>query len=134
MKLKKHHHRLIAFFILLVGLFIGVYIIRSFLGTKPNGYVLPQFETGKTIFPRGGETLKKGETYVLEWQGGPKGDIAIFLQNQAMEKDGVSVSLVDRVYGLNNTGSYNYTIPDDIPSGSYRFQIGNINSPYFNIK
>ncbi|HVT01235.1 MAG TPA: Ser-Thr-rich GPI-anchored membrane family protein [Patescibacteria group bacterium] len=134
MKLKKHHHRLIAFFILLIGLFVGVYIIKSFLGSKPNGYVLPQFETGKVNFPKGGETLRKGQTYVIEWQGGPEGDIAIFLQNQAAEKEGVSVSLVDRVYGVNNTGSYNYTIPDNIPNGMYRFQIGNLNSQYFSIK
>lgn len=93
----------------------------------------PAPTTDKVIFPSSQDTLKKGQRYQLKWLGGGDSPIAIFLVNKEAEKQGVSVSLFDRVYNLQNTGSYKYTVPKNIPDGLYKFEIGDLNSDYFSI-
>src|SRR5581483_8704886 len=61
------------------------------------------------IFPAGGETLQRGTSYTLKWQGGDK-TVTLFLIDTDLSSVGTSVSIVDRVYNVMNTGSYQYTI------------------------
>lgn len=84
------------------------------------------------IFPKGGETLHQGESYTLRWTPGT-GTTNIFLVDTAYESAGASVSLVDRVYNIPNSGSYKYTVPKDLPNGTYKFQIGTIITNTFQI-
>lgn len=86
------------------------------------------------IFPTNADTLYKGETYTLRWNGGPQTIQQLDLVNRAYEKEGVSVSLVDRFYNLENTGSYKVTIPTELPAGQYKFQMGPMSSEYFKIE
>jgi hypothetical protein len=74
----------------------------------------------------------KGKTYTIRWVAG-SGTTDIFLVNKALESEGVSVSLADRVYSVDNDGEYTYTFPKNIPDGEYRFQIGNEASGYFSV-
>ncbi len=84
------------------------------------------------IFPSGGETLVAGQTYVLRWQG-ETGNTQIFLVDTDLKPQGASVSISDRVYGVENDGSYDYMVPQSISPGTYEFQIGNETSKIFQI-
>lgn len=85
------------------------------------------------IFPQAGDRLQLGKTYTITWKA-KTGTTDIFLINHAYESAGVSVSIADRIYNIPNNGSFNYTIPKNIPVGSYKFTIGNLNSEYFEIE
>jgi hypothetical protein len=85
------------------------------------------------LFPAGGETLSKGKEYTLKWTGTTSAKTQIFLINTSLESQGVSVSSVDRIYNIENTGSYTYTIPTTIPDGKYKLQIGQLTSNDFQI-
>lgn len=89
-------------------------------------------ENPEILFPRKGGTLFKGHTYNIQWTGGKKGE-ALFLSNVALQKEGMSVSLVDRVYDIPNTSNIQYTIPENIPDGLYTISIAELTSGEFNI-
>lgn len=84
------------------------------------------------LFPGAEQTLRKGISYTLKWEGGGP-QVSIFLIDSALETKGASVSISDRVYGIDNAGSYEYTIPERISEGTYKFMIGSGSSPYFRI-
>jgi len=85
-------------------------------------------------FPAGGETLAQGKTYTLTWNDGGAGTTTqIFLVDTDLQSVGASVSISDRVYGIADTGSYQYTIPKTIPDGTYEFEIGTLTSNTFEI-
>jgi len=86
----------------------------------------------QVLFPTSSDTLTEGQTYTLKWSGGPD-PLQIFLVSQKLESQGQSVATVDKVYGVKNTGSYNYTVPTNLTPGSYKFEIGNLTSDYFQI-
>lgn len=86
----------------------------------------------QVLFPTSSDTLTEGQTYTLKWSGGPD-PIQIFLINQTLESQGQSIAISDRVYGVKNTGSYSYTVPTNLTSGNYKFEIGNMSSDYFQI-
>jgi hypothetical protein len=83
-------------------------------------------------FPKGGENLIAGDTYTLTWTGGPA-ETQIFLINTELKSQGASVSVSDRIYGVKNTGTYQYRIPQNIAFGTYEIQIGNSTSNTFKI-
>lgn len=83
-------------------------------------------------FPVGGEQLTLGKTYTLKWSGGADAT-DIFLIDTSLESVGASVSLVDRVYHVPNTGSYQYTIPTRLSPGTYKIEIGDSTSNPFKI-
>lgn len=56
-------------------------------------------------FPAGGERLVQGETYTLSWTGGAD-PIQIFLIDRSLKDAGASVSISDRIYGLQNVHFY----------------------------
>ncbi len=87
------------------------------------------------IFPKGEESFVAGKTYTLKWSSGPN-PIDIYLVDASLKKFGTSISLVDRVYAIDNTGHYNYTFPTENikEDGIYEFQIGNVDSGDFKIK
>ncbi len=84
------------------------------------------------LFPKGGEELVKGKSYTFKWTGGDS-VITIFLVDSSLQSKGASVSLADRVYGLPNNGSYEYTFPDRIQAGTYKVRIGKKESGYFKV-
>ncbi len=92
--------------------------------------IIPSSENN--VFPKGGETFHQGQSYILKWASG-SGNTNIFLVDTAYESQGVSVSLVDRVYNIPNSGSYTYTVPRNLPNGTYKFEIGNITTNTFQI-
>lgn len=102
----------------------------------PNGDTLPVPSSSPAgvvvLFPEKGGELLKGETYTLKWEGGAE-EVSIFLVDSALEPAGVSVSISDRVYGIENKGSYRYKVPERLEEGTYKFAIGEGSSPYFKI-
>jgi hypothetical protein len=98
---------------------------------NPHGRTLQSENT--IISPTTGDVLVKGQTYTLSWTGGDPGETQIFLIDTALESAGVSVSISDRVYHIQNTGSYQYTVPKRLPDGIYKFEIGDQTSNTFQI-
>jgi len=92
----------------------------------------PTQSQSKITFPKGGEKLTKGQSYTLTWTGGGN-QVQIFLIDTSLESQGESVSEVDKLYGISNSGSYDYKIPDDIKDGTYKFEIGTMTSKPFQI-
>lgn len=75
------------------------------------------------IFPKGGETLVKGNTYTIRYQGGSQA-ISIYLVSQVIEPNKITASIKDRIYDIKNTGSYTYQVPQKLDNGAYRLIIG----------
>lgn len=96
-------------------------------------YFVPMQSQNTVIFPKENSKLLKGQTYTLLWTPG-SGRTDIFLVDRSLESVGVSVSIADRVYNIENSGQYQYTVPKNIPDGEYKFNIGPLSSPYFEIK
>lgn len=90
----------------------------------------PASTTHQILFPTGSETFSAGQTITLKWNGGSD-PVQIFLIDSSLEPEGASVSTVDRVYGIKNSGSYDYTFPKTLANGKYKFQIGDLTSNYF---
>lgn len=127
-------HKLPLLFVLVAALGIG--IIYTDRDPRTNTLIsvpLPTTAANTVIFPTATDTLKLGQSYTLEWTPG-SGTTNIFLINKAAESQGVSVSMFDRVYNIPNSGSYKYTVPKNLPVGEYKFEIGNLDSNYFEIK
>jgi hypothetical protein len=112
--------------------------------TKTVGYfavlVLISFSTilyfrapDSITFPKGGEKLIQGQTYNLAWVGGREEVLDIFLIDTSLKDKGASVSVADRVYGIENKHAYSYTIPATLKPGTYQFQIGSQTSPTFDV-
>lgn len=122
---------------LILGL-IGLTFIIAGFGKDYESIELSSLEQTQQqqsfIFPKANDTLEKGKTYTLKWQGGPPTIEAMYLVNRAFQKEGVSVSIADRAFNIQNTGSYEFTIPTNIPSGQYQIQAGSLTSDYFDIK
>lgn len=89
--------------------------------------------SSQILFPQGGESLIKGQTYTLKWSDGGGSTTQVFLINTNLESQGESVATVDKKFNIQNTGSYSYTIPQTIPNGNYKFEIGNLTSNPFQI-
>lgn len=88
---------------------------------------------GRIIFPTASDILTPGNSYMLTWTGVQGNNVAIFLIDRSLEPQGASVSIVDRVYDVKNTGSYRYLVPTNLKAGTYKFQIGDLTGKYFNI-
>lgn len=122
-------------------LFGVIFFIAIFWGIITYSKNIPLHKTVPTptpamtqvTFPIANDILSPGKTYTLKWQGGGKSPISIFLINKDAQKQGVSVSLFDRIYSIPNTGYYNYTVPQNMPNGLYKFEIGDLSSNYFEI-
>lgn len=124
-------------FVLIVFLLGGIvffysrkYQLQSTQQQQPPTTSPPSPRT--VFFPSGGETLIKGQTYLLKWTEGA-GDLQIFLVDKNLESQGESVSIVDQVFDVPNTGSYSYTVPENTPSSTYIIKIGNLSSQPFQI-
>lgn len=129
---------LIAMIMFFVFVVVGVIFFVKSLGSEYKNNTDLKFESSQTknefLFPTAKDTLVKGQVYTIRWSGGPQTIQQLDLVNRAYEKEGVSVSLVDRFYNLENTGSYEVTIPTEIPVGQYKFQMGPMSSQYFEVK
>jgi hypothetical protein len=121
---------LFAFLILITAFFLLQ--VRSFSNPLNINPYTTQPENAVT-FPTSGTILKLGKTYTIKWKATP-GYTDVFLINHAYESAGVSVSIADRVYNIPDNGSLQYTVPKNIPTGEYKFTIGNLNSEYFEIE
>lgn len=86
----------------------------------------------RIIFPKAGEKLETGRSYTLKWTGGDS-TVTIFLIDSSLESTGASVSISDRIYGIKNTGSYDYTPPKRLEPGTYKISIDTASSNYFKI-
>ncbi len=89
----------------------------------------------RVVFPAGGEVFEPGTTHRLSWDDPDNIETTtqIFLIDTALESQGASVSVTDRIYGIPDTGSYEYTFPVSIPNGTYKFSIGTLTSKTFQI-
>lgn len=106
---------------------------------RTNGIVENTQENAQTLgtstvvlFPAGGEVLEQGEDYTLRWIGGSN-PTTIFLIDTSLTSQGASVAISDRVYGIKNTSSYTYRIPETMKPGDYFFQVDNATSAVFHI-
>lgn len=118
-------------FVLLLILLIASYdpLVKVF----QKASITPTATQDLVIFPKGGEKLVKGQTYVLTWASGSNPD-HIFLIDTSLESQGESVSIVDRVYNIApHTEKYSYTVPKAIKSGIYKLQIGKVTSNPFQV-
>lgn len=110
---------------------VGILYVQFNLG-KNIFSTIPVQTSKEIIFPKGGETLTSGKIYTLKWTGAPGDVTQIFLKGSSLEAQGESVSLIDRVYDVPNTGSYDYKIPATA-NGKYIFEIGPLVSKSFAI-
>jgi hypothetical protein len=121
-----HRKEALLYFMKTVGYF-AVVVILSFSA-------LLYFRTANSItFPKGGEKLVQGQSYELTWTGGREETTQIFLIDTSLKDVGSSVSISDRVYGIENKHAYTYMIPVNMKPGTYEFQIGELTSPMFEI-
>ena len=121
--------------IIIVVLVIVLIALAIFLPKKKSVVTVPvitQPSSVHIIFPTKTDQLAIGQTYTLKWTGG-ENPIDIFLIDDATKSVGVSVSLIDRLYHIPNTGSYNYTVPKYLKPGLYEFEIGTTTSEDFQI-
>lgn len=86
----------------------------------------------KITTPKGGENLTAGKKLTLVWSGGSD-PIHIFLVDTSLKSTGVSASIVDSVFSIKNNGTYEYTLPLNLKTGTYEFQIGTNTSNTFTI-
>jgi len=107
-------------------------IYNAHITTNTIAQIQSDRENPQILFPVKGGTLYKGHTYNIQWSGGKEG-VALFLSNVAMQKEGMSVSLVDRVYDISSTNNVQYVIPENIPDGVYTLNIAGLTSGEFNI-
>ncbi len=131
--MKRKHYIVIALVVVFLLSLLLIYNTFALNLTKDHSSTEAQNASSeKIIFPAGGETLQKGEQYTLEWTPG-NGKTQIFLKDTSLETQGESVSIADRVYNIDNAGRYEYTIPQHIPDGTYKFEIGTLTSNTFKI-
>lgn len=123
--------------IIILVILVAAFAIFQFSNTQknPTSPTPTPTETqlqSEITFPKGGEKLTKGQTYTLKWTGG-ENQLQIFLIDTSLESQGESVSEVDKLYGINNTGSYDYKIPATVKDGTYKIEIGTMTSKPFQI-
>lgn len=118
--------------IIIILLVILALLSLYFFNLKSNIPTSSDTAVEQIIFPKGNEELTKGETYALKWVGGGN-PIQIFLIDTALKPQGASVSVADRIYNVENKGTYEYVVPQTVPNGVYEFQIGNRTSATFQI-
>ncbi len=89
-----------------------------------NGYfniidAIPIERSIRVGFPNGGEELEKGKVYTIKWKGGSEySRITI----DTIGSDGIAASDgIDAV--IANDGSYEWSVPETIPSGKYKIKI-----------
>lgn len=132
------YNRLFVFFgvlVLLILIVIGILLVKNNnLNVNVAPSPTPATETKGITFPKGGETLNAGQTYTLTWNSLNEDMTQIFLIDTSLESQGESVSVVDRVFNIPNTGKYSYTIPANTRAGTYVFTIGNLRSNPFSIE
>lgn len=126
---KRHVITIVVLVIILIGL--GIVLPKKNPAAQPTSVSTPQASV-QIIFPTKADQLAIGQTYSLKWQGG-QNPIDIFLVDDATKSVGVSVSLVDRIYHIPNTGSYDYTVPKYLKPGFYQFEIGDSTSDEFQV-
>ncbi len=116
-------------------LIIGLIIVISgllYLNHRFNRENTPIVTASTITSPRGGETFVQGQTYTLTWTGGID-PTNIFLIDMSLKDEGASVSISDRIYGIQNNHTYEYTVPADMKPGEYQFQIGDVTSEPFEV-
>ncbi len=107
-------------------------IYNAHVTTATIAQIQSERENPQIMFPVKGGTLYKGHTYNIQWSGGKSGE-ALFLSNLAMQKEGMSVSIVDRVYDISRTNNVQYEIPENIPDGLYTISVAGLTSGEFMI-
>lgn len=131
--MKKNNLLLLPLFVVVV--IAAGYMYRIYGAQKTTGTIAQiqsERENPQILFPKAGGTLYKGHTYNIQWTGGGTGE-ALFLQSADLEKEGQSVSIVDRVYDIPNTSNIQYTVPSEIPDGIYTISIAGLTSGKFQI-
>lgn len=129
----------IAIIVLLILIGGGWYLYSSSSTAPGNGTgttTTPGAGQARITFPAGGEVLAPGHTYTLLWDT-PSVPSAtstqIFLIDASLETQGASVSTVDRLYGVLDSGTFPYTIPKTVHDGVYRIEVGTLMSQPFQI-
>ena len=79
--------------------------------------VRPETSYIHVVYPNGGAVWAHGETHTIRWNSeGVSGNLRIWLARQG----GGIETLTDEVA---NTGTYRYTVPNDLPPGRYRLTV-----------
>lgn len=135
---KKFQERYVRNLLIATGMIVALLLITLFVFSKKPASPIAFTTTTQSnemqfLYPSQNQTLVKGETYRIKWVGGPKHIDALYLVDTALEKDGVSISLADRIYNFTNEGYFDYTVPSYLPNGEYLFEIGDNKSNTFKI-
>ncbi|CAN5337193.1 hypothetical protein BH10PAT1_BH10PAT1_0700 [soil metagenome] len=116
--------------VILVG---AAYVAFTSKQTSLNPTATPT-TVSKVTFPKANDTLNNGQQYTITWMNDKsQNPIQLFLVSKLLEDQGQSIANADTKYNIPNTGSYTYTIPENIPEGEYKIEIGDLNSDYFRI-
>ena len=117
-----------------IAILVVIIALLAFLGLPPFSSEEEVDTPGTITYPTNTDILSAGETYTLRWTDlDSEVPTHIFLIDTSLEAQGASVSVVDQVYDVPNTGSYSYTIPAVINPGTYVFTIGPRRSDEFTI-
>ncbi len=111
--------------LLVVGLVIVALVAGyGFYSTHSLGSIIPGDKTQqslKVLYPNGGESYKAGSTVTLKWSSTLPKDAKLGLsikdENGTMPERGFISA------GEPNSGSYDWEIPDTLPSGTYKLRI-----------
>lgn len=76
----------------------------------------------KIVAPKEGDRWQQGQTYSISWNEGAA-KVDLFLHDVAIKAQGESVSIVDRIYGVQNSGNYEYQVPSEMEPGLYTWCI-----------
>lgn len=113
----------------LVAIALAVFLFMFFNRDSGSGMTV--------ISPKEGDVWQAGQAHQILWSGeGEK--VSIFLIDQSLEPVGQSAAISWRVDGLDNTGSYEFTVPAELKTGNYKISVSSdvsgSSSGYFKIE
>lgn len=106
----------------------GKYISKSPSTNSKTQTNQTQNATVRFVTPKSNEQWQQGKTYSVKWSGGGT-KVALFLIDKSLESTSESLKIVDRITPLDNSGSYEYTVPTQI-SGTFKWCLDtDLNNP-----
>lgn len=136
-KNKMYTIAILSFFaIFLILIFSGFMFMVSTFSTSYTPATIGSLDSAKRTyfkFPTQNDTLIKGQTYTLLFDGGPPTIESMTLVQKGLSDQAIRVPIADQAYSIENTGEFEFTVPTNIPDGQYTIEAGPLVSELFTI-